>query len=234
MFEYQENTPTVTLASLQIPAGNKVGILGVIGSGKSTLLKLLAGLYAPKEGKIFLDGLDLQHLSREWIAKSIGYLPQSTKLFSGTLRDNLTLGMVGINDEQITDACKKTGLMQLVSSLPHGLDSAVPESGESVSGGQKQLIAITRLVLSQPAVWLLDEPTASMDEGSEKRLIELLATLIRPTDTLILVTHKPSLLRLVSRLIVMTPQGIAMDGPRDAVLQKLSTPQQPVQQGTPS
>lgn len=234
VFEYQENTPTVTLASLQIPAGNKVGILGVIGSGKSTLLKLLAGLYAPKEGKIFLDGLDLQHLSREWIAKNIGYLPQSTKLFSGTLRDNLTLGMVGINDEQITDACKKTGLMQLVSSLPHGLDSAVPESGESVSGGQKQLIAITRLVLSQPAVWLLDEPTASMDEGSERRLIELLITLIRPTDTLILVTHKPSLLRLVSRLIVMTPQGIAMDGPRDAVLQKLSTPQQPVQQGTPS
>ncbi len=234
VFEYQENTPTVTLASLQIPAGNKVGILGVIGSGKSTLLKLLAGLYAPKEGKIFLDGLDLQHLSREWIAKSIGYLPQSTKLFSGTLRDNLTLGMVGISDEQITEACKKTGLMQLVSSLPHGLDSAVPESGESVSGGQKQLIAITRLVLSQPAVWLLDEPTASMDEGSERRLIELLVTLIRPTDTLVLVTHKPSLLRLVSRLIVMTPQGIAMDGPRDAVLQKLSTPQQPVQQGTPS
>ncbi|MCX6072813.1 MAG: ATP-binding cassette domain-containing protein [Campylobacterales bacterium] len=234
IFEYQENTPTLSLPSLLIPAGNKVGILGVIGSGKSTLLKLLAGLYAPKEGKIFLDGLDLQHLSREWIAKSIGYLPQSTKLFSGTLRDNLTLGMVGISDEQITDACKKTGLMQLVSSLPHGLDSAVPESGESVSGGQKQLIAITRLVLAQPSVWLLDEPTASMDEGSERRLIELLVTLIRPTDTLILVTHKPSLLRLVSRLIVMTPQGIAMDGPRDTVLQKLSTPQQPVQQGTPS
>lgn len=231
-FEYRENTPTVTLASLLIPAGDKVGILGVIGSGKSTLLKLLAGLYAPKEGKIFLDGLDLQHLSREWISKTIGYLPQSTKLFSGTLRDNLTLGTVGISDEQITDACKKTGLMQLVSALEHGLDSAIPESGESVSGGQKQLIALTRLVLSQPAIWLLDEPTASMDEGSEKRLIELLATLIRPSDTLILVTHKPALLRLVNRLIVMTPQGIALDGARDAVLQKLAP--QPPQQGTPS
>jgi len=233
-FEYQENTPTLSLNSLLIHAGDKVGILGVIGSGKSTLLKLLAGLYAPKEGKIFLDGLDMQHLSREWLSKTIGYLSQSTKLFSGTLRDNLTLGIVGITDEQITDACKKTGLMQLVSGLPHGLDSTVPESGESVSGGQKQLIALTRLVLSQPTVWLLDEPTASMDEGSEKRLIELLATLIRPTDTLILVTHKPALLRLVNRLIVMTPQGIAIDGPRDAVLQKLSTPQQPAQQGTPS
>ncbi|MDO9207375.1 MAG: ATP-binding cassette domain-containing protein, partial [Sulfuricurvum sp.] len=232
-FEYQENTPTLSLNSLLIHAGDKVGILGVIGSGKSTLLKLLAGLYAPKEGKIFLDGLDMQHLSREWLSKTIGYLSQSTKLFSGTLRDNLTLGIVGITDEQITDACKKTGLMQLVSGLPHGLDSAVPESGESVSGGQKQLIALTRLVLSQPNVWLLDEPTASMDEGSEKRLIELLATLIRPTDTLILVTHKPALLRLVNRLIVMTPQGIAIDGPRDAVLQKLSTPQ-PTPQGTPS
>lgn len=233
-FEYQENTPTLSLNSLLIHAGDKVGILGVIGSGKSTLLKLLAGLYAPKEGKIFLDGLDMQHLSREWLSKTIGYLSQSTKLFSGTLRDNLTLGIVGITDEQITDACKKTGLMQLVSGLPHGLDSTVPESGESVSGGQKQLIALTRLVLSQPTVWLLDEPTASMDEGSEKRLIELLATLIHPTDTLILVTHKPALLRLVNRLIVMTPQGIAIDGPRDAVLQKLSTPQQPAQQGTPS
>ncbi|MGA9046831.1 ATP-binding cassette domain-containing protein [Sulfuricurvum sp.] len=232
-FEYQENTPTVSLNSLLIHAGDKVGILGVIGSGKSTLLKLLAGLYAPKEGKIFLDGLDLQHLSREWISKTIGYLPQSTKLFSGTLRDNLTLGIVGISDEQITDACKKTGLIQLVSALPHGLDSAIPESGESVSGGQKQLIALTRLVLSQPSVWLLDEPTASMDEGSEKRLIELLVTLIRPTDTLILVTHKPALLRLVNRLIVMTPQGIAIDGPRDAVLQKLSTPQ-PSSQGAAS
>lgn len=232
-FEYQENTPTISLNSLVIHAGEKVGILGVIGSGKSTLLKLLAGLYAPKEGKILLDGLDMQHLSREWLSKTIGYLSQSTKLFSGTLRDNLTLGIVGISDEQITDACKKTGLIQLVSTLPHGLDSAVPESGESVSGGQKQLIALTRLVLSQPTVWLLDEPTASMDEGSEKRLIELLSTLIRPTDTLILVTHKPALLRLINRLIVMTPQGIAIDGPRDAVLQKLSTPQPP-QQGTPS
>ncbi|MDD2828754.1 MAG: ATP-binding cassette domain-containing protein [Sulfuricurvum sp.] len=228
-FEYQENTPTVVLNSLIINAGEKVGIVGVIGSGKSTLLKLLAGLYAPNEGKVFLDGLDLQHLSREWLVKNIGYLPQSTKLFSGTIRDNLVLGVVGVSDEQITEACKKTGLMQLVSSLPHGLDSIIPESGESVSGGQKQLIALTRMVLAQPTIWLLDEPTASMDEGSEKRLIELLLTLMRPTDTLILVTHKPSLLRLVGRLIVMTPQGIAIDGPRDAVLQKISTPQ-----GTPS
>lgn len=224
-FEYQENTPTVTIASLIVPAGDKVAILGVIGSGKSTLLKLLAALYAPKEGKVFLDGLDMQHLSREWIAKNIGYLPQTTKLFSGTIRENLTLGMVGVRDEEIMEACKRTGLIQLISSSPHGLDSVVPESGESVSGGQKQLIALTRLVLLKPSVWLLDEPTASMDEGSEKRLIEFLATLIAPTDTLILVTHKPSLLRLVNRLIVMTPQGIAMDGARDAVLQKLSTPQ---------
>ncbi len=227
-FEYQENTPTVVLPQLTIHAGEKVGILGVIGSGKSTLLKLLAGLYAPQEGKIFIDGLDLQHLSREWISKHVGYLPQATKLFSGTLRDNLTLGMVGVGDEQILEGCKKTGLITLVSALPHGLDSIVPESGESVSGGQKQLIALTRLVLAQPCIWLLDEPTASMDEGSEKRLIELLAMLIRPTDTLVLITHKPSLLRLVGRLIIMTPQGIAMDGPRDAVLQKISTPPQGV------
>ncbi len=221
-FAYGELAPVVNIDALSIKPGEKVAILGTIGSGKSTLLKILAGLYHPTEGKVYLDNMDLQQISRNRLNEVIGYLPQHVKLISGTLRDNLLLGLVGINDEQIMDAALQTGLIHLVNTLPQGLDTLVPEGGESVSGGQKQMIALTRLVLTEARVLLLDEPTANMDDGTERQVIQTIQSKLTSEHTLIVVTHKPALLALVDRIIVINAQGVMMDGPKESVLQKLS------------
>ncbi|MDD5358636.1 MAG: ATP-binding cassette domain-containing protein [Sulfurovaceae bacterium] len=221
-FAYKDSRQTLNIPGLNIRHGERVGILGVIGTGKSTMLKLLSGLYAPTEGHILLGGIDIQHISRHKVSSMIGYLPQATKLVSGTIRDNLTLGLVGVNDSQIMAAAQITGLTALINSAPNGLDTVIPEGGNTLSGGQKQLISITRIILENPLIWLLDEPTANMDDFTEKNVINALNSQITADKTLILVTHKPALLALVNRLVVLTPQGVAMDGPKNLVLEKLS------------
>lgn len=220
-FGYYENSVTLNVPKLQIKKGEKVAILGVIGSGKSTLLKLLSGLYKPTEGRVYIDNLDMQQIARENLSKSIGYLAQENKLFSGTLRDNLCFGLVGVTDEQIIEASKQTGLINLISALPEGLDTQVPEGGESVSGGQKQLIALTRMLVASNDILLLDEPTANMDEGTEKHLLRVLSQIVKPEQTMVIVTHKPALLALVDRIIILTPAGIAMDDKKEVVLHTL-------------
>lgn len=226
-YAYRGGAEILNIPSLKIKSGEKVAILGTVGAGKSTLLKLLAGLYRPAEGRILLDGLELQQISRTHLSERVGYLPQETRLFAGTLRANLTSGLSGIREEEILHACETSGLSMLIASHPKGLDLEIAEGGAGVSGGQKQLIALTRLLLSAPDIWLLDEPTAAMDEQTERRCIDAIKRSILPGQTLILVTHKPSLLGLINRLIVMTPKGIVIDGPRDLVLQRLSQPPQP-------
>ena len=221
-FGYMEDTTILNIPNLKINKGEKVAILGVIGTGKSTLLKILAGLYKPTQGKVFLDSIDMHQIARNNISETIGYLAQETKLFSGTLRDNLSIGLVGATDEQILEASKKTGLINLISSLPKGLDTEVPEGGESVSGGQKQLIALTRMIVGQSDVLLLDEPTASMDEGTEKHILNVLRNNLQKDQTMVVVTHKPILLNLVDRIIVLAPQGIVMDDKKEVVLQTLA------------
>lgn len=220
-FAYRGRKDTLTIERLLIEPGEKVGILGVVGAGKSTLLKLLAGLYKPEQGQVLLDGLDLQHISRLTLSEHLGYLPQNIHLFAGTVRDNLLLGITGVTEAEVMAACETTGLMALIASHPKGLDLSIAEGGAGVSGGQKQLIALTRLLLSRPDIWLLDEPTSSMDEGSEQRVLAAIRQTIKPQQTLVLVTHKPTLLGLVNRLVILTPAGIVMDGPRDAVLEQL-------------
>ncbi|MBN2767844.1 MAG: ATP-binding cassette domain-containing protein [Campylobacterales bacterium] len=229
-FAYSEESRPISFKKLIINKGERIGVLGPIGSGKSTLLKLLSGMYAPKSGNILLGGIDMQHISRDRVSSLVGYLPQSTKLISGTLRDNLLLGLVGIDDMSIMEAAKKTGLDRLINILPQGLDTMVPEGGESVSGGQKQLIAVTRLILWSPLIWLLDEPTANMDDVTERYLLRVLNENISKEQTLVLVTHKPALLSIVDRLIIVTNDGIVADGPKNAVLQKLKDNQQKAKQ----
>ena len=220
-FTYPSRPETLALERLHIRAGEKVAILGPIGAGKSTLLKLLAGLYRPQQGRVLLDGLDLQQIDRTHLSRHLGYLPQDVKLLSGTLRDNLQVGLQDVSEQALLNACRSTGLMALVASHPQGLDLAISEGGNGVSGGQKQLIALTRLLLAQPAVWLLDEPTAAMDEQTEQRSLAALRAAIAPAHTLVLVTHKPALIAMTERLILLAPNGIVMDGPRDAVLNQL-------------
>lgn len=223
VFNYAGNDrPALQVGALTIRAGEKVAILGAIGSGKSTLLKLLSGLYAPTKGHILLDGLDIGQISRESMSDQVGYLQQDHRLFQGTLRDNLLIGMPTPSDDVLSSALRRTGLMRLVSGHSSGLDLHISEGGKGLSGGQKQLVAFTRLVLTQPSAWLLDEPTASMDNPQEQQCINVLAQEFQdPNKTLVLSTHKPALLALVNRIIIMNDGQIVMDGPRQAVLDQL-------------
>lgn len=220
-FTYPGRPQTVALQRLHIRAGEKVGVLGAVGAGKSTLLKLLAGLYKPGSGRVLLDGLDIQQIARAHLSEHIGYCPQDVRLLAGTLRDNLLAGLCGIDDEEVLRACRSTGLYALLSSHPKGLDLDIAEGGGGISGGQRQLVALTRLLLARPGVWLLDEPTSNMDEASEQRSLTALQQAMAAQHTLVLVTHKPALLGLVERLIVLAPNGVLLDGPRDVVLEKL-------------
>ncbi len=222
-FNYMGNDrPALEIASLNIKAGERVAILGAIGSGKSTLLKLLSGLYAPTEGHILLDGLDMTHISRESLSDQVGYLQQDHRLFQGTLRDNLLIGMPTPTDDILNLALHRTGLIRLVSGHSDGMDLMISEGGKGLSGGQKQLVAFTRLVLTKPSVWLLDEPTASMDSHQEQQCLQVLAQELKdPTKTLVVSTHKTSLLNLVNRIIIMSDGKIVMDGPKHSVLDQL-------------
>lgn len=222
--------PALEIERLEIKPGERVGLLGAIGSGKSTLLKLSSGLYRPTEGKVFLGGVDMALLASAVARESIGYLPQDARLFSGTLRDNLLLGLPDPGDEAILQAAQRTGLIELIGGQPKGLALEITEGGRGVSGGQKQLIMLTRALLAEPRVWLLDEPTGAMDSVTETRIVNLLREITTAGATLVAATHKTALLPLFDRLIVLQGGRILMDGPRDAVLAKLSGRPQPVPQ----
>jgi ATP-binding cassette subfamily C protein LapB len=217
-----------SLPITHIHPGEKIALIGPIGAGKSTLLRLMAGLYAPSEGQALLDGLDIQQIARAHLSARLGYLPQETKLLSGTLRDNLSAGLEGVGETALLDACRATGLDTLIASHPQGLDMPITEGGGGVSGGQKQLIAMTRLILARPDAWLLDEPTAAMDEATEARALAALQQAVAPGQTLIIATHKPALLDRVDRLIVMLPNGGTLDGPKAAVAERLQQLRQQV------
>jgi ATP-binding cassette subfamily C protein LapB len=208
---------------LEIKPGDKVGVLGAVGSGKSTLLRLLSGLYQPQEGRILLDGLELSHVSRQRVAEQVGYLQQDHRLFEGTLRDNLLIGLPDPGDEALYLSARQTGLMALIADHPKGLELPITEGGKGLSGGQKQLVAFTRLILTQPQIWLLDEPTASMDDDLERRCLVALKDSLTPERTAIIVTHKPSILPLVTHLIVVSEHRVLLMGTRDEVLQRLKS-----------
>lgn len=211
----------VSVKALDIRQGERIGVIGAVGAGKSTLLKLLAGVIKPERGYVLVDGLDLQQIAADRRAETIGYLPQVTRMLGGTLRDNLLLGLPHVDEAEILAALQATGLGSHLAGRPQGLDLRIAEGGEGLSRGQKQLVGLTRLLLARPEVWLLDEPTASMDDGTEERCLAALRQHVGSNQTLVVVTHKPRLLELVDRLIVLTPQGIAVDGPKAAVLAHL-------------
>ncbi len=222
--------PALNVSKLTIKAGERIAILGPIGSGKSTLLKVLSGLYAPTEGRVLLDGLDIQQVSRETLNEQFGYLQQDHRLFEGTLRENLLIGMPDPPDDVLNEALHKTGLINLVSGHSSGLELKISEGGRGLSGGQKQLVAFTRLLLTKPQVFFLDEPTASMDNRQEQRCIRVLQEELQRGQTLIVSTHKTALLQLVDRLIIIDNQQVVMDGPKEAVLRQLMKNEQGGQQ----
>jgi ATP-binding cassette subfamily C protein LapB len=216
------NMPALGIPQLEIRPGERVGIVGPVGAGKTTLLRLLSGMYKPQEGLIRIDGVDLAQVSKPLLAESLGYLQQEGRLFAGSLRENLILGMIDPGDDAILEAARLTGLMQaVIASHPKGLQQEIHEGGNGLSGCQRQLVNLTRVFLRRPKIWLLDEPTASVDSNIERQIIDLLEQNVAPEATLVLVTHKPEMLKLVNRLIVIANHRIVMDGPTAHVLASL-------------
>jgi ATP-binding cassette subfamily C protein LapB len=210
------------IKALSIRAGDKIGVLGPIGGGKTTFLRLLSGMYKPQEGRVLLDDMDLCHISKPMLAQHVGYLQQDGRLFAGSLRDNLVLGMIDPGDSVILEAARETGLMDaVIARHPKGLQQDIFEGGSGLSGGQRQMVNLTRVFLRRPNIWLLDEPTASLDRNAELQVIGALKRTLGPIDTLVLVTHKTDMLEVVDRLIVIVNHQIIMDGPRQHVLDRL-------------
>ncbi len=221
LVSYDERT-ALNIKDLKIKPGEKIGIIGPVGAGKSTLLKLISGLFRPTSGRITLDGIDLSHISKPILAEQIGYIQQDGRLFKGTLRENLILGLVDPGDEAILAAAESTGLHQaLIAKHPMGLDCPIAEGGTGLSGGQKQLVNLTKVFLRQPKIWLLDEPTAAIDRTFELRVTQALKQQITSSNGLVLITHKPEMLSLVDRVIVVVDNKIMLDGPKEPVLKKL-------------
>lgn len=206
--------------SFKISAGEHVAVLGRVGSGKSTLLKLMLGLYQPTSGAIYLDGIDLRQLDPAEVRRFLGYVSQEVTLFFGSLRDNLAIGTPHAEDRDIIEAARAGALLDFVNRHPQGFDMQIGERGESLSGGQRQGVAIARAAIKDPAVLLLDEPTGSMDHSSEEQVKQELDKLARGKTT-ILVTHRTSLLNLASRIIVMDAGKVVADGPKEQVIEAL-------------
>jgi ATP-binding cassette subfamily C protein LapB len=215
-----EKQPTLKGLNIQIQPGERIGIIGRMGSGKTTLNKLILGLYTPTEGAVLLDGIDTRQIDPIDIRDAVAHIPQDVLLFYGSLKDNLALGRPHVDDAAILAAAELAGLTEYVNRHPRGFDMQIGERGEGLSGGQKQAVAIARALIGNPAIVLLDEPTSGMDHQSEDqfkaRLKEWLGT-----RTMLLVTHRTSLLELVDRLIVIDNGRVVADGSKAQVVEAL-------------
>jgi ATP-binding cassette subfamily C protein LapB len=220
--EEEDKAPTVIKGvTLAFEPGERVAILGRIGSGKSTILRLLGGLYRPTEGMVEADGIDLRQIDPADFRARVGFLSQDPRLFKGTLRDNVLLERPGADPSQLGEIARLTGLDRLVATHPKGWDLPVGEAGNLLSGGQRQLVALARCLLTRPRILLMDEPTSSMDAQSEVAFLRQLKAATGDC-TLVVVTHRPAVLELVSRIVVVDAGRLVMDGPRAQVLAALS------------
>jgi len=220
-FAYPGTKDGLVVPLLDIRAGERVGMIGGIGSGKTTLLRVMAGLYAPHRGIVTLDGLDISRIAESTLRRDVGYLPQEFRLVNGTLRENLLMGLSDPGDQAVLAAAATTGLIQLIAAHPLGLDLAISEGGRGLSGGQRTLTGLTRLLLANPTLWLLDEPTSNLDAGTEAAVMSALTAKLTPESTMVLVTHKMALLNLCTRVIVLANGRMTHDGPTKAVLADL-------------
>ena len=206
--------------TLKINSGERVALLGRVGSGKSTLQKLTMGLYQPSEGAVLVDDIDLRQLEPREYRSAVGYSPQDVTLFNGTLRENLVLAKTNVSDADLIRAVELAGLSEFVNRHPLGFDMPVSERGESISGGQRRCMGLARALVTDSNILILDEPTGSMDNATERTVISNLKTFVEG-KTLVVVTHRNSILELVDRIVVLDNGKIVADGPRETVLSAL-------------
>lgn len=206
--------------SFRVKPGEKVVVLGRVGSGKTTLQRLVLGLYPPTKGLITVDGIDLRQIDPAELRRNIGYVDQDATLFYGSLRDNIAIAAPFADDAAIVHAAEVGGLTAYANSHPQGFDMLIGERGESLSGGQRQGVSIARAALLDPPILLLDEPTGSMDFSTEAQFKERLREFGRH-KTMLIVTHRTTLLDLADRILVLDEGRVVADGPRDQVMADL-------------
>lgn len=230
-FTYDKNKSSVLKnINLHVKKGERIGIIGKIGSGKSTLAKLLINLYEPTNGSILIDSTNIAQIDPIDLRKAVGYVPQEPFLFMGSIKDNVTIGHQYASDEEILAACKISGVHDFLGKHERGYDLIVGERGEGLSGGERQAVTLARALISKPSILLLDEPTNMMDDLSEHLFKQKVAQAIED-KTLIIITHKPSLLSLVNRLIIIDDGKIVADGEKNEVLAALRKNSQKVANG---
>ncbi|MGP9677630.1 type I secretion system permease/ATPase [Halomonas sp. AOP27-A1-41] len=223
LFKYnaEAKLPSLYAKQLTIAAGEKIAILGKNGAGKSTLLQACSGMLEPSEGEVTLDGIRLSHIDPADVRRDIALLSQNARLFHGTIRENLLMARPQSSDPELLEALQTTGALEFVRKLPDGLDHVILEGGGGLSGGQRQALLLARVFLRKPNILLLDEPTASLDESSEKRIIQSLSAL-SDDKTVVIATHRMALLSMVERILVIDNGRIVIDGQKDKVLAQLT------------
>lgn len=220
-FAHGESRFGLVVPKLEIGPGERVGIIGSVGAGKSTLLRLLAGLVPPQKGHVLLGGIALDQIAEDSLRREICYFPQDYRLVSGTLRDNLTMGLSTVSDDRLMEAASRTGLDDLVRMHPKGFDLPIFEGGGGLSGGQRTMVGLARVFLLRPRFLLLDEPTSNLDQENEARVLEFLAKASEPSTSIVIVTHKLQFLGAMSRLLVMQGGKVVLDGDTASVIGKL-------------
>ena len=221
-YRYPEaDLDTLRGINIKINEGEKVAILGRNGSGKSTLMKLASGLFKATDGLVLYDGVDIKQLHTKDLSRSIGIVLQDVQLFSGTVRENITMGREDISQDDLIEAGKLSGLDEFISKIPGGYDLQLLDGGKGLSGGQRQAIALTRAIVHKPSHFILDEPTSAMDMNAENLFINQVGKILKDS-TMLIVTHRMPLLNLVDRIIVMNEGQIVEDGPKDEIIQKLN------------
>ena len=217
-FQYpQQSGKALQGVNLDIDSAEKVALIGPVGSGKTTLGKLLLGLYQPTQGMVCMDDTDIRQIDPAELRRFIGYVPQDVTLFRGTIRDNITFGSPEVDADRILWAAELAGVMSFVGKHPKGFDLEIGEQGRGLSGGLRQSVAIARALLHDPPILVFDEPSSSMDNRTETQLKANLAKIL-PNKTLILITHRGSLLSLIDRIVLVDNGMVVADGPRDQVM----------------
>ena len=224
-FRYPESqTKLFDNLNLEIKEGEKVAVLGKIGSGKSSLVRILLGLYLSDDGLVMVGGTNVNQIRPEDIRKNFGVVHQNVALFSGTVRENITLGVEKFDDDELVKISKIAGVDDWLGKLPNGFDYKLSEGGKELSGGQRQTVALARALMRKPHYLLFDEPTANMDTGTEQQVLSGLKSYLKD-ETVLIVTHRMAPLTLVDRIIVLDSGRVAVDGPKDLVIQKLQVKQ---------
>lgn len=218
----EHNLPAISQVSMELKAGDHLALLGRVGSGKSTLVRLMSGLYAPAGGCVLVDGVDERQIEPAELRSRMGYIGQDPQLFMGTLRENLVLSDSWLSDVKILEVLEKLDLQGLVATHPRGLDMLLSEAGGGLSGGQRQLLAIARMMLRDPACVFMDEPTSHMDQNTETRVISVLGEWLKGR-TVVLATHRLQLLVWIDRIAVLDRGQLLIEGPRDQVLKQLKS-----------